>query len=142
MTVSKVLHGARPVNARHQPVITEACTLDHLRRAEEKNFIERGLRAKLVDAMKHAKDLTGPSIRDALAATKNYAGVTGNITLDQNRNPLKPAVVLKVGKGGKYEFVTKIYPEGMQPESGSGGDATAGGAKAGSEASNTGQPKK
>jgi hypothetical protein len=51
--------------------------------------------------------------------------VTGNITLDQNRNPLKPAVVLKVAKGGKYDFVTKIYPEGMQPESGSGGDAAA-----------------
>ena len=80
----------------------------------------------LVDAMKRAKDLTGPSIRDALAATRNYPGVTGNITLDENRNPLKPAVVLKVGKGGKYEFVTKIYPEGMRPETGSGGDAAQG----------------
>src|SRR5437868_4785211 len=80
----------------------------------------------LVDAMKRAKDLTGPSIRDALAATKGYPGVTGNITLDENRNPLKPAVVLKVGKGGKYEFVTKIYPEGMRPETGSGGDAAQG----------------
>jgi branched-chain amino acid transport system substrate-binding protein len=85
----------------------------------------------LVDAMKRAKDLTGPSIRDALAATKEYVGVTGNITLDQNRNPLKPAVVLKVAKGGKYDFVTKIYPEGMQPESGSGGDSAAGGTKTG-----------
>jgi branched-chain amino acid transport system substrate-binding protein len=80
----------------------------------------------LVDAMKRAKDLTGPSIRDALAATKGYPGVTGNITLDENRNPLKPAVVLKVGKGGKYEFVTKIYPEGMRPETGSGGDGAQG----------------
>jgi branched-chain amino acid transport system substrate-binding protein len=85
----------------------------------------------LVDAMKRAKDLTGPSIRDALAATKEYPGVTGNITLDQNRNPLKPAVVLKVAKGGKYEFVTKVYPEGMKPETGSGGDATSGGTKTG-----------
>jgi hypothetical protein len=76
--------------------------------------------------MKRAKDLTGPSIRDALAATKGYPGVTGNITLDENRNPLKPAVVLKVGKGGKYEFVTKIYPEGMRPETGSGGDGAQG----------------
>jgi branched-chain amino acid transport system substrate-binding protein len=86
----------------------------------------------LVDAMKRAKDLTGPSIRDALAATKAYPGVTGNITLDQNRNPLKPAVVLKVAKGGKYDFVTKIYPEGMQPESGSGGGSAAGESKTGS----------
>ncbi len=67
----------------------------------------------LVDAMKRAKDLSGPSIRDALAATKNYKGVTGDITLDQNRNPVKPAVVLKVGPGGKYEFVTTIMPEGQ-----------------------------
>src|SRR5256885_1351637 len=86
----------------------------------------------LVDSMKRAKDLTGPSIRDPLAATKDYAGATGNITPHQNRNPLKPAVVLKVNKGGKYDFVTKIYPEGMQPESGSGGDAAAGGTKTGS----------
>ena len=66
----------------------------------------------LVDAMKRAKDLSGPSIRDALAATKNYRGVTGDITLDANRNPVKPAVVLKIGQGGKYEFVTTIQPEG------------------------------
>jgi branched-chain amino acid transport system substrate-binding protein len=86
----------------------------------------------LVDAMKRAKDLTGPSIRDALAETKDYPGVTGNITLDKNRNPLKPAVVLRVGKGGKYEFVTKIYPEGMKPETSAGGGAASPGTKTGS----------
>ena len=86
----------------------------------------------LVDAMKRAKDLTGPSIRDALAETKDYPGVTGNITLDKNRNPLKPAVVLRVAKGGKYEFVTKIYPEGMKPETSAGGGAASPGTKTGS----------
>lgn len=67
----------------------------------------------LFDAMKRAKDLTGPSIRDALAQTKGYKGVTGDISMDQNRNPLKPAVVLKIGKGGKYEFAGRVQPEGM-----------------------------
>ncbi len=66
----------------------------------------------LFDAMKRAPDLSGQAIRDALAATKDYKGVTGNITLDQKRNPVKPAVVLKIGKGGKYEYVTTIQPEG------------------------------
>jgi branched-chain amino acid transport system substrate-binding protein len=66
----------------------------------------------LFDAMKKAKDLTGPSIRDALAATKNFAGVTGDISMDQNRNPVKPAVVLKIGKNGRYEFSARIQPEG------------------------------
>ena len=69
----------------------------------------------LADAMGRAADLTGPAIRDALAATKNFAGVTGDISMDANRNPVKPAVVLKIGKGGKYEFVTRILPEGAVP---------------------------
>jgi branched-chain amino acid transport system substrate-binding protein len=66
----------------------------------------------LFDAMKRARDLSGPAIRDALAETKNYQGVTGDITMDQNRNASKPAVVLKIGKGGKYEFAGKVQPEG------------------------------
>jgi len=70
----------------------------------------------LFDAMKRAADLTGPSIRDALAQTKGYKGVTGDITMDSNRNASKPAVVLKVGKGGKYEFSGRIVPEGLRAE--------------------------
>ena len=66
----------------------------------------------LADAMKRAKDLSGPSIRDALAATKDFHGVTGDISMDENRNPVKQAVVLKISKGGKYEFVARILPEG------------------------------
>jgi branched-chain amino acid transport system substrate-binding protein len=68
----------------------------------------------LIDAMKRAPDLSGTAIRDALAATKDFHGVTGNISLDAHRNPVKPAVVLKIGAGGKYEYVTTIQPEGVQ----------------------------
>src|SRR5438270_7333552 len=78
----------------------------------------------LFEAMQKASDLTGPSIQKTLADTKGFHGVTGDITLDPHRNPLKPAVVLKVAKGGKYDFVTKIYPEGVKvadaQQSGSG----------------------
>jgi branched-chain amino acid transport system substrate-binding protein len=68
----------------------------------------------LFDAMKRAKDLAGPSIREALAQTKDYKGVTGDITMDDKRNASKPAVVLRVGKGGKYEFMGRIQPEGVK----------------------------
>src|SRR5712671_5186998 len=68
----------------------------------------------LVDAMKRANDISGPAIRDALAKTKDYRGVTGDITMDDKRNATKPAVVLKVGKGGKYEFSGRIQPEGVK----------------------------
>jgi branched-chain amino acid transport system substrate-binding protein len=65
----------------------------------------------LLDAMKRATDLSGPAIRDALAQTKNYPGVTGDISMDENRNATKPAVVLRIGKGGKYEFAGRVMPD-------------------------------
>ena len=67
----------------------------------------------LFDAMKRAPELTGPAIRDALAGTKNYQGVTGDISMDANRNPVKPAVVLKIAHGGRYEFAGRVMPEGV-----------------------------
>ena len=44
-----------------------------------------------------------------MAATKDFAGVTGVITLDADHNAVKPAVVLKVvGDTGKY--VATVQP--------------------------------
>jgi branched-chain amino acid transport system substrate-binding protein len=48
-------------------------------------------------------------LRDLIAATQGYPGVTGNITLDANRNATKPAVVIEV-KGGKKVYNTTINP--------------------------------
>ncbi len=62
-----------------------------------------------IDAMKRAPDLSGASIRDAIASTKNFPGVAGTINLDQNRDAVKQAVILKV-EGGKTKFVTTVEP--------------------------------
>lgn len=48
-------------------------------------------------------------LRDLIAATKDFAGVTGTITLDANRDASKPAVVIEV-KGGKKVYNTTIHP--------------------------------
>ena len=48
-------------------------------------------------------------LRDLIAATKDYPGVTGTITLDANRNASKSLVVLEI-KGGKKVFNTSINP--------------------------------
>jgi branched-chain amino acid transport system substrate-binding protein len=63
----------------------------------------------LADAMKRARTTDGPALRDALAATKNFPGVTGKITIDPDRNASKPAVILKV-TGGKFDFLETINP--------------------------------
>jgi branched-chain amino acid transport system substrate-binding protein len=63
----------------------------------------------LFDAMRRAGTTEPAAVRDALAATANYAGVTGNITLDENRNAIKPAVVLQVSNGA-LKYVETITP--------------------------------
>ncbi len=63
----------------------------------------------LIDALKRAGTTDGPKLRDAIAATKNFPGAAGTITLDANRNPTKSAVVLTV-KNGKFAFVQDVNP--------------------------------
>jgi branched-chain amino acid transport system substrate-binding protein len=48
-------------------------------------------------------------LRDALAATKDYPGLTGKTTLDAQRNATKSAVVITV-KDGKFKYVETISP--------------------------------
>jgi len=62
-----------------------------------------------VDAMKRAPTLERKAVRDAIAATKNFPGVTGTITIDDKRNATKPAVVLEVEEG-KTKYVATIAP--------------------------------
>lgn len=63
-----------------------------------------------IDALKRAPDLSATAIRDALAATKNFQAVTGIITINGERNAVKPAVVLKVAGDQQYQYVTTINP--------------------------------
>lgn len=64
----------------------------------------------LVAALRTAPSIDGPSIRDALARTRGYKGVTGEITMDRARNPVKPAVIMRVDPGGKFRFVASVKP--------------------------------
>lgn len=63
----------------------------------------------LGEAIRKAGTLERQKLRDALAATKNFAGVTGIISMDAERNAVKPAVILKL-EDRRY-----IYQETIQP---------------------------
>jgi branched-chain amino acid transport system substrate-binding protein len=65
----------------------------------------------LADAMKRAGSSKGDKVRDALRATKDFPGVTGSITINSERNAVKPAVVLKI-ENGKFVYVTTVKPTG------------------------------
>lgn len=91
-----------------------------------KNFVER-YRAKynaepgsmcvlgydayllLYDAIGRAGSADPRKIKDAINGTKGFRGVTGVITLDENRNPKKDAVIL-VPAGGKFKFRARVKP--------------------------------
>jgi branched-chain amino acid transport system substrate-binding protein len=62
-----------------------------------------------LDGMKRATDLTGPAIRDAIALTRDHPGVAGTISIDEHRDAVKPAVVLKVGNGAA-RYVATVAP--------------------------------
>ena len=63
----------------------------------------------VVDAIKRAGSTDPAKLRDALAQVKDFPGIAGPITIDANRNALKPAVILKVNNG-KYDFVERVMP--------------------------------
>jgi len=63
----------------------------------------------LLDAMRRAGTTEPSAVRDALAQTSDFPGVTGTITLDEQRNPVKPAVVLQIS-GGQFRYVETIDP--------------------------------
>jgi branched-chain amino acid transport system substrate-binding protein len=93
-------------------------------RPEVKNFVESykkeygktpdglaalGYDAALVlfDAMERAPSLDGKALRDAIAATKNFTGVTGTFSIDENRNAQKSAVIVEY-KDGKQMMAARI----------------------------------
>lgn len=63
----------------------------------------------LAGAMKRAGSTDGQKVRDALAATKDFDGVTGKTTINAQRDATKSAVILQV-KGGKFQFVETVNP--------------------------------
>jgi branched-chain amino acid transport system substrate-binding protein len=63
-----------------------------------------------LDAVRRASSPTRASVREALASTRNFPGVTGILTMSPTRDAVKPAVVLQVKPKGPYQYVTTVNP--------------------------------
>lgn len=63
----------------------------------------------LADAIKRSKSFDSADVREMLAQTKDYQAVTGKISIDEKRNTVKSAVVLKI-EGGEFKYQTTINP--------------------------------
>ncbi len=64
----------------------------------------------LADALARAGTTDGAALRDAVATTTGFEGVTGKISMDEQRNARKDAVVLKI-EGGKFRYHRTVSAE-------------------------------
>jgi branched-chain amino acid transport system substrate-binding protein len=53
----------------------------------------------LADGIKRAGSTDTVAIKDALAATKDFKGITGSFSMDENHNPVKAVVVVGIENG-------------------------------------------
>ena len=63
----------------------------------------------LAAAVRRAGTTEGAKVREEIAATKDYPGVTGVTTIDAERNASKAAAIFTI-KDGKFKFVESIAP--------------------------------
>ena len=63
----------------------------------------------LAEAIKRAGTTESAKLRDAIAATKDYDGLTGQTTLNAQRDATKSAVIITV-KDGKFRYLETIAP--------------------------------
>jgi branched-chain amino acid transport system substrate-binding protein len=75
------------------------------------NFAALGYDAAnvIVDAIRRAGSTSSDAVREAIAQTKDFPGVSGNITIDAHRNASKPAVILAI-KDQHVQYYQKINP--------------------------------
>jgi branched-chain amino acid transport system substrate-binding protein len=63
----------------------------------------------LADALKRAGTVDSLKLKDALAATKDFKGVTGTFSMDKNHDPVKSVTVIQM-KNGEPTFLKKLNP--------------------------------
>jgi len=63
----------------------------------------------LFDAMKKAGTTDAQKVKEQLAKTKDFMGVTGKISINDQRNAVKPAVILEI-KGGEFKYKETVQP--------------------------------
>lgn len=63
----------------------------------------------MADAIKRAGVADPVKVKDAIASTKDFKGVTGTLSIDANHNPVKAVTILEV-KDGVPTFLKKLEP--------------------------------
>jgi len=62
-----------------------------------------------IETVEKAESVDGPTLKDTLAQTKDFEGATGYVTLDENGDAVKPAVI-KTIQGDKFVYKSFVEP--------------------------------
>jgi branched-chain amino acid transport system substrate-binding protein len=63
----------------------------------------------LAQAMEQAGGTGGPQVAQALARIKDFPGITGQLSMGPDHNPVKGVVIIKV-ENGKFAYQTTMHP--------------------------------
>jgi branched-chain amino acid transport system substrate-binding protein len=96
-TTAEVVEWVKKYQAKHNSVPDALATLGY----DATNL--------LISAVERAGTTDSTAIRDAMAKTDGFKGVSGSISFDPNGNPIKSAVVIQV-KDGKHKYVETVNP--------------------------------
>ncbi len=64
----------------------------------------------LKDALERAGEANPEKLKDALASTKDFKGVTGTVSIDEKHNPVKSVTIIEM-KDGAPTFLKKLDPK-------------------------------
>lgn len=64
----------------------------------------------LKNAIERAGTIQRPAVRDALAQTRGYEGVTGSFSFNNHGDPIKKVVIMKI-ESGRPVYLKQIVPE-------------------------------
>lgn len=62
-----------------------------------------------IDALRRSGGVGGPALREQIARTRDFDGITGRITLGPDRDAVKPAIIVKL-HDGKPVFAAEVSP--------------------------------
>ena len=63
----------------------------------------------MAEAIKNTKEVTSDNIREEMTKIKDFHGVTGKMSMNENRDAVKSAVIVQV-QGPEYKFITSVNP--------------------------------
>jgi len=69
----------------------------------------------IIAAASRAASLDRAALRDSLAETRDFPGVTGTVTFNAERNAVKSIVIVRIQDFGKQSVETRIAPADIAP---------------------------